>query len=75
MITGIQPEMAQSIVEMGVEVSAIVTQGTLQSGIAYAMSRLSAKGARWGRGPEIPPGRPKRSAARSRDLGPGSSQI
>jgi anti-anti-sigma regulatory factor len=36
-ITGIRPEVAQTLVATGVDLKAIVTAGTLQSGIAYAV--------------------------------------
>ena len=38
-ITGIRPDMAQSLIELQIDFGSIVTRGTLQSGIAYAMSR------------------------------------
>jgi len=41
-ITGIRPEVAQTIVGLGIDLGAIVTRGTLQSGIAYAL-RLSGE--------------------------------
>lgn len=36
-LTGIRPEVAQSLVNLGTDLSRIVTRGSLQSGIAYAM--------------------------------------
>jgi rsbT co-antagonist protein RsbR len=36
-ITGIRPEVAQTLVTLGADMSTIVTRGTLQSGIAYAL--------------------------------------
>ncbi|HEU4533577.1 MAG TPA: GAF domain-containing protein, partial [Polyangiaceae bacterium] len=47
-ITGIQPALARSLVEMPLDFTGVVTQATLQSGIAYAMDRLgpSRRGAR-----------------------------
>lgn len=36
-ITGIRPEVAQTLVGLGAELKGIVTRATLQSGIAYAM--------------------------------------
>lgn len=36
-ITGIRPEIAQTLVGLGADLSSIVTHGSLQSGIAYAM--------------------------------------
>lgn len=38
-ITGIRPEVAQTLVGLGVELHGIVTRATLQSGISYAMRR------------------------------------
>ena len=38
-LTGIRPEVAQTLVGLGVGLDGIVTRGTLQSGIAYAMGR------------------------------------
>jgi predicted ATPase/GAF domain-containing protein/anti-anti-sigma regulatory factor/tRNA A-37 threonylcarbamoyl transferase component Bud32 len=38
-ITGIRPEVAQTLVSLQVRFGAIVTKGTLQSGIAYALER------------------------------------
>jgi anti-anti-sigma regulatory factor len=37
LITGIRPDVAQTIVSLGVDLSGIVTLGTLESGIAHAM--------------------------------------
>ncbi|WP_437626159.1 PAS domain-containing protein [Sorangium sp. So ce1151] len=39
-LTGIQPRMAQALVEMGEGLSGLVTRSTLESGIAYAMGRI-----------------------------------
>lgn len=36
-LTGIRPEVARTLVGLGVELTDIVTRGTLQAGIAYAM--------------------------------------
>lgn len=36
-LTGISPSMAQTLVSLGIELSHIVTRGSLQSGIAYAL--------------------------------------
>ena len=36
-LTGIRPEVAQTLVGLGVDLNGIVTQATLQSGIAFAM--------------------------------------
>jgi len=38
LMTGISPAVAKTLVEIGAELSGIVTRGTLQSGIAYALS-------------------------------------
>jgi anti-anti-sigma regulatory factor len=38
-LTGIRPEVAETLVELNVELGSIVTCGTLQSGIAFALSR------------------------------------
>jgi anti-anti-sigma regulatory factor len=51
-ITGIRPEVAQTLVGLAVDFGAVVTKGTLQSGIAYALGRtgegqnLSLRGGR-----------------------------
>ena len=37
LITGIRPEVAQTLVGLGVDLSRMITQATLQGGIAYAM--------------------------------------
>jgi anti-anti-sigma factor len=39
MLTGIQPQIAQTLVHLGVDLSGIQTQGSLQAGIAAAMSK------------------------------------
>jgi methyl-accepting chemotaxis protein len=39
-ITGIRPEVAQTLVTLGVQLGDIVTHGTLQSGIEYGMAAL-----------------------------------
>jgi rsbT co-antagonist protein RsbR len=36
-LTGIRPEVAQTLVQLGVDLRSIVTRGTLQDGIAYAL--------------------------------------
>ncbi len=38
-LTGIGPAMAQTLVGLGVDLSSIVTQGSLQNGIAYALKQ------------------------------------
>jgi anti-anti-sigma regulatory factor len=37
MLTGIQPQIAQTLVHLGVDLSGILTQGSLQAGIAEAL--------------------------------------
>jgi rsbT co-antagonist protein RsbR len=37
MLTGIQPQIAQTLVHLGIDLSSIQTQGSLQAGIAAAM--------------------------------------
>lgn len=39
-LTGIGPEVAQTLISIGADLSAIRTPGTLQNGIAYAFNRL-----------------------------------
>lgn len=41
MLTGIRPEVAQTLVGLGVDLSGIITRSSLQSGIAYALKRRS----------------------------------
>jgi rsbT co-antagonist protein RsbR len=38
-ITGIRPEVAQTLVGIGVNLGSIVTRATLQDGIAYVLRR------------------------------------
>jgi PAS domain S-box-containing protein len=38
-LTGIRPEVAQTLVELGADLSGIITHSTLQSGIAFAINR------------------------------------
>jgi anti-anti-sigma factor len=42
MLTGIQPNVAQMFVDLGVDMSGIVARGSLQDGIRYAMRRSRA---------------------------------
>ena len=42
-LTGIRPGMARILVELGVDLSRIVTLGTLKSGIEHVMSRRRAR--------------------------------
>lgn len=39
MLTGIRPDVAETIVGLGADLSGILTRGTLQEGIAYAMGK------------------------------------
>ena len=39
-VTGMQPKVARALVELGANLTGIVTHGTLQSGIAYAMGAI-----------------------------------
>jgi rsbT co-antagonist protein RsbR len=43
-LTGIRPEVARTLVGLGVELADIVTEGTLQAGIAYARARATGHG-------------------------------
>jgi rsbT co-antagonist protein RsbR len=36
-LTGIRPDVAQTLVHLGVDLGHLVTRGSLQSGIAYAL--------------------------------------
>jgi len=38
-LTGITPEVAQTLVQLGVNLSSVLAHSTLQSGIAYALAR------------------------------------
>ncbi|XYI00727.1 response regulator [Sorangium sp. So ce1128] len=38
-ITGIRAELAQTLIDLGVDLSAVVTKGTLKSGISYALKQ------------------------------------
>jgi PAS domain S-box-containing protein len=42
-ITGIRPEVAQTLVGLGVNLDGVVTRGTLESGVAYAFQGRSAR--------------------------------
>lgn len=39
-LTGIRPEVAQTLVGLGVDMEGIITRSTLQNGIAYALGRI-----------------------------------
>ena len=41
-LVGISPEVAQTLVQLGVDLSRLVTRGDLQAGIDYAMAQLAA---------------------------------
>jgi rsbT co-antagonist protein RsbR len=41
MLTGIQPQIAQTLVHLGVELSGIITRGSLQAGISAALDRYN----------------------------------
>ena len=41
-LAGIRPEVAQTIVRLGVDLSGIATESNLQSGVEYALRRLEA---------------------------------
>jgi len=43
MLTGIRPEVAQTLVGLGVDLSTMITRSTLQSGIALAMQGFRAR--------------------------------
>ena len=38
-ITGIRPEVAQTLVDLGIDFSGVVTRSTLQDGIRYALGQ------------------------------------
>lgn len=44
MLTGIQPQIAQTIVHLGVDLSGIITYGSLQTGIAAALRLVDVDG-------------------------------
>ena len=41
-ITGIRVELAQTLVNLGIDLSSVVTLGTLKSGIDYALKQAEA---------------------------------
>jgi rsbT co-antagonist protein RsbR len=43
MLTGIRPEVAQTLVGLGIDLSTMITRGTLQSGIALAIQGFRAR--------------------------------
>lgn len=44
-LVGIRPEVAQSLVSLGVELRGIATAATLQDGVAYALNQVARRGA------------------------------
>jgi rsbT co-antagonist protein RsbR len=42
-LTGMQPALAQALVEIGVDLGGIATRGTLRDGIAYALARAQSQ--------------------------------
>lgn len=48
-LTGVRPEVAQTLVGLGLDLSGIRTLATLQSGIAYALATISQGDARFAR--------------------------
>jgi anti-anti-sigma factor len=42
-LTGVRPDVARTLMELGVDLGALVTRGTLQGGIAYAMRRAAPR--------------------------------
>jgi anti-anti-sigma regulatory factor len=45
-ITGVGPAVAQRMVQLGVEFGSVVTQASLERGIAYALTRTGCRLAR-----------------------------
>lgn len=43
LLTGIRPEVAQTLVQLGVDLSGIVTRGSLQDGIGYALQATTQR--------------------------------
>ncbi|NOK59040.1 MAG: hypothetical protein GFH27_549349n35 [Chloroflexi bacterium AL-W] len=43
MMTGIQPQIAQTLVQLGIELNNILTRGTLQDGIAFALEHINLR--------------------------------
>jgi rsbT co-antagonist protein RsbR len=46
LLVGVGPEMARTLVELDVDLGQLMTRGTLQSGLEYAMTQLSGRGRR-----------------------------
>ncbi len=40
-LTGVGPAVARTLIELGADLSGVATQGSFQSGIAYALARRS----------------------------------
>jgi len=59
MLTGIQPQIAQTLVALDVDLRGIVTQGTLQAGIAVALRGLRSTGSNPA-GSDVPEGQKRR---------------
>lgn len=59
MLTGIQPSIAQTLVALDVDLRGIVTQGTLQAGIAVALRGLRSTGSNPA-GSDVPEGQQRR---------------
>jgi rsbT co-antagonist protein RsbR len=43
-LTGVQPEMARTLIEIGVDLTGVMVRSTFQSGIDYALRRRRARG-------------------------------
>lgn len=43
-VTGLRPEVARTLVDLGVDLSGIVTHRDLQSGVAFALQRMALRG-------------------------------
>jgi rsbT co-antagonist protein RsbR len=65
-ISGIRPQIAQTIVHLGVELGTVVTKATLADAFAVALRRLGLTVAR-GKTGERPQDREKKDAAADRD--------
>lgn len=59
-LTGIQPVIAQTLVSLGVDLTGIITCGTLQSGIAYALGETEGSRALRPEHTDPAPGRSRR---------------
>jgi anti-anti-sigma regulatory factor len=42
-LTGLRPAVAQSLVDLGVDLGSLETRANLKAGIAYAMKRTAAR--------------------------------